>query len=88
MNELLGFGGELIRKPWPVCDEKALVKKSVEIALQANGKLRGRLEIPADLTREQAEEYFLALPEVQKLLDGRPMKKLIFVPGRLVNIVA
>ena len=45
------------------------------------------MDVPADLTRETAGEYFMAQDEVKKLIDGKPVKKLIFVPGRLVNIV-
>ena len=87
INELCGLGPELFHSPWPKYDEKALVKETVEIAVQINGKVRGRLEIPADLTREGAEAYFAANEDVQKLLGGKAVRKLIFVPGRLVNIV-
>ncbi len=87
MNETLALGQELVRKPWPVCDEKALVKDEVEVALQINGKVRGRVMVPSDLTRENAEEYFKGNEDVIKLLDGKQPKKLIYVPGRLFNIV-
>ena len=87
MNEALALGQELVRKPWPVCDEKALVKDEVEVALQINGKVRGRVMVPSDLTRENAEEYFKSNEDVIKLLDGKQPKKLIYVPGRLFNIV-
>ena len=50
--------------------------------------MRGKLNVPSDLTREAAEEYFLALPEIQALIAGKTVRKLVFVPGRLVNIVA
>ena len=79
--------GELMHAPWPVCDESALVKSTVEIAMQINGKVRGRMNVPADLTREGAAEYFMALDEIKKLVGDKPVKKLVFVPGRLVNIV-
>ena len=72
---------------WPQYDEAALVKDTVEVALQINGKVRGRMNVPADLTREAASDYFLATEEVQKLIAGKPIRKLVFVPGRLVNIV-
>ncbi len=87
MNEELALGQELVRKPWPVCDEKALVKDEVEVALQINGKVRGRIMVPSDLTRDNAEDYFKGNEEVIKLLDGKQPKKLIYVPGRLFNIV-
>ncbi len=87
INELCGFGPELVREKWPEHDPKALVKSTVEIALQICGKVRGKLNIPADLTREAAAEYFAACEDVQKLVGDKPVKKLVFVPGRLVNIV-
>lgn len=87
INELCAFGGELLRKSWPACDEKALVKESVEIALQVNGKLRGRLEVPTALTVQEAGDYFMKIEDVKKAIDGRKVKKLIYVPGRLVNLV-
>jgi len=88
INELCGCcGEELIRSSWPQFDEKALVKATVEVALQINGKVRGRMDVPADLTRETANDYFMAQDEVKKLIGDKPVKKLVFVPGRLVNIV-
>ena len=87
INEMCGFGPELIRDSWPKCDEKALVKDSVEVAIQINGKVRGKLEIPASLTRDNAQDYFMGLDEVKNLIGDKPVKKFIFVPGRLVNIV-
>ena len=88
INRLCGLmEGELMYAPWPTWDEAALVKQTVEVALQINGKLRGRMDVPSDLSREAAPEYFLALDEVKKLIGDKSVKKLIFVPGRLVNIV-
>ena len=78
---------ELMYAEWPKYDEAALVKDTVEVALQINGKLRGRMDVPSDLTREAANDYFLALDEVKKLIGDKSVRKLIFVPGRLVNIV-
>ncbi len=87
INELCGFGPELVREKWPEHDPKALVKSTVEIALQICGKVRGKLNVPADLTREGAADYFAGCDEVKKLVGDKPVKKLVFVPGRLVNIV-
>ena len=84
---MCGFGPELVRTPWPEYDPAALVKSTVEIALQICGKVRARINVPADLTRENAGDYFMACDEVKKLVGDKPVKKLIFVPGRLVNIV-
>ena len=87
LNQLLGLGGELFRKPWPVCDPAKLVRATVEIAFQVNGKVRGRVMVPADLTREAAPEYFSSDEAFQKLIGGKAIRKLIFVPGSLVNAV-
>ena len=87
INEMCGIGCELVRKPWPQVDEKALVLDTVEIAVQVNGKVRGRVNVPSDLTRDSANDYFAACEDVQKLLEGKDVKKMIYVPGRLLNIV-
>ncbi|MGI6239525.1 MAG: leucine--tRNA ligase [Christensenellales bacterium] len=87
INELCGFGDELCRKPWPCVDERALVRDSVEIAMQVNGKLRGRIEVPTALTVEGAGDYFMGVEEVLQAIGGRQVRKLIYVPGRLVNFV-
>ena len=87
INRICNFCDELVREPWPVCDEKALVRDSVEIALQINGKVRGKLNVPTSITRDDAQEYFMAQEAVQKLVDDKTIRKLIYVPGRLVNIV-
>ena len=88
MNERNGcVDGELLHAKWPEYDESKLVKSTVEIAVQVNGKMRCRMDVPADLTREGAADYFLPMPEVQSLIDGKSVKKLVYVPGRLLNLV-
>ena len=87
LNEILCLGGELFRKPWPVYDPSKLVKDTVEIAFQINGKVRGRIGVPAALTRETAQEYFASNEAFQKLIEGKAIRKLIFVPNSLVNVV-
>ena len=88
INQLCQLSGsELMYAEWPKYDEAALVKDTVEVALQINGKLRGRMNVPADLTRDAAQDYFMQTEEIRKLLDGKSVKKFVFVPGRLVNIV-
>ena len=79
--------GELLHAKWPEYDESKLVKSTVEIAVQVNGKMRCRMDVPADLTREAAADYFLPMPEVQSLIGGKSVKKLVYVPGRLLNLV-
>ncbi len=88
MWQILGCDGELAYTPWPKWDEKALVKSEVEIAVQVCGKIRGRIMIPADMTKEAAETELVKYPEVEKILAGKTVVKTIFVPGRLVNFIA
>ena len=88
MWENQGFGGTMTYQKWPTWDEDALVKSEIEIAVQVCGKVRGRVMIPADMTRERAETELQQLPEIQKILAGKTVTKVIFVPGRLVNFIA
>jgi leucyl-tRNA synthetase len=83
--------GELLDAPWPEVDEAALVQDQIELVLQINGKLRGALTVPAGADKtaiEAAAVAMLADPELAKFTEGRPPKKVVVVPGRLVNIVA
>ncbi|MFN3750508.1 MAG: leucine--tRNA ligase [Thiobacillus sp.] len=73
---------------WPVVDETALVQDEIELVLQVNGKLRGALRVPAAADRAAIEAAALASETAQKFLEGRPPKKVVVVPGRLVNLVA
>ncbi len=84
----LGETTDLAYAPWPTWDEAALVKSEIEIAVQVCGKIRGRIMIPADMTKEQAEAELVNHPEVAKILAGKTVMKTIFVPGRLVNFIA
>ena len=81
------YGGTLPFAPWPQYDEQAMKRQTVEIAVQVNGKVRARIQISPDMTREQAEQELPGLPEIQALLQDKPLKKLIFVPGRLCNLI-
>jgi leucyl-tRNA synthetase len=72
---------------WPLVDEAALVQDEIELMLQVNGKLRGQICVAATATREVIEATALASEAVQKYLEGKPPKKVVVVPGRLVNIV-
>ena len=84
--ELCGFGTPVYTQKWPEYDEAAMVKNEVEIAIQINGKIRGRIMVPADLTREQADTL-RDQPDVVKAVGDKQIVKFIFVPGRLLNIV-
>ncbi len=81
-----GFGGTMTYQKWPTWDEDALVKSEIEIAVQVCGNVRGRVMIPADMTKERAETELQQLPEIQKILAGKTVTKVIFVPGRLVEL--
>ena len=83
----LGHAEPIHHQPWPEWDEKALVKTEVEIAVQVNGKVRGKLMVPADLSKADAERDLPATPDVQRLTAGKTIVKVVFVPGRLLNIV-
>ncbi|MDQ1315875.1 MAG: leucyl-tRNA synthetase, partial [Pseudomonadota bacterium] len=72
---------------WPVVDEAALVQDEIELMVQVNGKLRGQVRVAATAPREAIEAAALASEAVQKYLEGKPPKKVVVVPGRLVNIV-
>ena len=87
MWQRCGFGAPLHHQPWPTWDEKYLQNDTVEIAVQVNGKIRGRIMVPVDMTREQAQETLPTLDEVKALLGDKQIVKLIFVPGRLLNLV-
>lgn len=73
---------------WPECDEEALKVDNVEIVLQVNGKVRGRLTVPAEATKEELEKIAMADTNVQAHIGDATVRKVICIPGRLVNIVA
>ena len=86
MWEACGFGEPIYRQSWPTWDETKLVADEVEIAVQIKGKVRARIMVPATLTKDDGEKL-LENETVKKLVGGAPVRKLIFVPGRLLNIV-
>jgi leucyl-tRNA synthetase len=79
--------GDLLDAPWPEVDESALLQEAIELVLQVNGKLRGKLVVPASADRTAIEAAARASPEVEKHGGGAPVKKVVVVPGRLVNVV-
>lgn len=83
----LGHAETLAYEPWPVWDEKVLEVNEVEILVQVLGKPKARLMMPVDADQEVASKLALAAPEVQAALGGKPVRKVIYVPKRLVNIV-
>lgn len=83
----LGGEGDSTYAPWPEADEDALVRDSVEIVVQVNGKVRARMEAPADADRAALEKAALAQENAQRFIEGKAVRKVIVVPGKLVNIV-
>ncbi len=79
--------GDLLDAPWPAVDAGALVRDEIELVLQVNGKLRGAIRVPADAERAQIEAAALASPDFERFAEGRVAKKIVVVPGRLVNVV-
>ena len=79
--------GDLLDAPWPAVDEAALVQDEIELMLQVNGKLRGAITVPAAADKAAIEAAALASPDFAKFAEGKPAKKVVVVPGRLVNIV-
>ncbi|MFZ4396109.1 MAG: leucine--tRNA ligase [Kiritimatiellia bacterium] len=84
----LGHQPGVMQAPWPACEEVALTADTVEVVLQINGKVRGKIELPAGASREEMEKSALDNPQVQKHLAGLTVKKIIVVPGKLVNLAA
>ncbi|MBL8466251.1 leucine--tRNA ligase [Methyloversatilis discipulorum] len=82
-----GFGDDILSAEWPEPAESALVQDEVELMLQVNGKLRGSLRVAADAAKDAIEAAALANEAAQKFMEGKPAKKVVVVPGRLVNIV-
>ncbi len=88
MGEAQRTGGLVADAPWPQVDPALLVEDEVTIAVQVKGKLRDTLIVPKDVPNPELEALALASEKVQRSLDGAPVRKVIVVPGRLVNIVA
>ncbi|HMR64536.1 MAG TPA: class I tRNA ligase family protein, partial [Anaerolineae bacterium] len=75
------------RQSWPVFDPELAKEDTIELAVQINGKTRAKINVPPDIDAESAKAQALAAEGVEKYVDGKPPKKVIYVPGRLVNIV-
>ncbi|MFI2857395.1 leucine--tRNA ligase [Paenibacillus sp. JSM ZJ436] len=84
----LGYAGTITYEPWPEYDEAFTVDAEVEIVVQVNGKIVDRARISKDLDQDAMKEHSLSLPNVKQALEGKSVRKVIAVPGKLVNIVA
>jgi leucyl-tRNA synthetase len=83
----LSFGEDILASPWPQADADALASDEIELVIQVNGKLRSRVSVPADADERTVREIALADANVVRHVAGRAVKKIVVVPGRLVNVV-
>jgi leucyl-tRNA synthetase len=83
----LGHAGAIVDERWPEPDAGALERATVEVVVQVNGKLRGRVTVPAGADEGTVREAALADPNVRRFMEGRPVRKFVYVPGKLANVV-
>ena len=83
----LGHANAVIDQPWPTTDAAALVQDTLEIVVQVNGKLRGRVSIAAKASEDEARAAALADDNVARWVEDKPIRKFVYVPGKLINIV-
>jgi leucyl-tRNA synthetase len=83
----LGHDTLLIDTPWPEADPALTVDESVTVAVQVNGKLRATLALPRDMAKDAAEAAALGDANVQRALEGKPVRKIVVVPNRVINVV-
>ena len=86
--QALGYSESVADASWPSIDEQALVRSTITLVLQVNGKVRGKIEVAADISKQDIEKIALADENVQRFIEGNTIRKIIVVPGRLINIVA
>lgn len=87
-SKFAGFDGELAKEKWPVWNPEYLIENEIEIVIQVNGKLKDKVLVPKDATGPQIEAAALATPKLQEWLAGKTVRKVVVVPGKLVNVVA
>ena len=83
----LGYGADVLSAAWPKPEETALARSLVSLVVQVNGKLRGQIDVPVDADRTAIEQAAQDEPNVQRFVEGRPVRKIVIVPGKLVNLV-
>ncbi len=83
----LGYGDDVLNAAWPTPDEAALARSLLTLVVQVNGKLRGQIEVPVDADRSVIEETARTEPNVLRFVEGKPVRKIVIVPGKLVNLV-
>ena len=88
INARLGGTAMLSETEWPVYNPEALIRNEIELVVQVNGKLRDRFMISKDADEEAAKAAAFASTKVNEHLDGKTIRKIVFIPGKLMNIVA
>ena len=83
----LRFGEDVLAASWPEHDPAALIEDEIELVVQVNGRKRGDVRVPRDADQNTIERIVLGDPAVQRHVNGQPIKKVVVVPGRLVNVV-
>ena len=86
--QALGYSESVAEASWPSVDEQALVRSTITLVLQVTGKVRGKIEVAADISKQDIEKIALADENVKRFIVGNTIRKIIVVPGRLINIVA
>jgi leucyl-tRNA synthetase len=85
--ERLGHSGSVFEAGWPAFDEQLARSEEVELVVQVNGKVRGRLTVRRGMQEPEVVQLALADPAVRRFVNGNPLRKVVFVPDRLVNLV-
>ncbi|MGC6481521.1 MAG: leucine--tRNA ligase [Porticoccaceae bacterium] len=84
----MGNKGSIAEAAWPEVDSSALIQSTIELVVQVNGKVRGKIQVAVDAPKDMVEKQAINEPNVQRFIEGNTVRKIIVVPGRLVNIVA
>ena len=90
MWQLLGHTAEegcIAKQSWPTFDEQYCVEDTATVAIQVGGKVRGKIDVPKDLSQDDMVSLALEQPSVSKWVDGKPFKKIVYVPGKILNLV-
>jgi leucyl-tRNA synthetase len=85
--ENLGHKKSIFLTPWPKWDPKLVKEEMITLIIQVNGKVRDKVEVEATISEEKAKELAISREKIKKWIEGKEIKKVIFVPGKLINIV-
>ncbi len=86
--QTMGHDEPVVDAPWPIADESAMVRSQIQVVLQVNGKVRGKTDVPAEISKDDLEKLALEHENVTRFTEGKTVRKVIVVPGKLVNVVA